>query len=95
MRKVSKFKNAKAVIKQLKDGEWKFRYNVLSGKCLTADRGDDELWVGDGASFTDVNESNAFGLVFRHWVWWAAARGATKAANKAAIEDRTPKLYDS
>jgi len=93
--KVSKFKNAKIVIQQLRNGEWEFRYNSLCGHCCTADREGRELWVSNGAWFVDVDDSNAFGLIFRHWIWWAAARKARYQADKRLRpESNVPKLYE-
>tara|TARA_R100000951_G_scaffold22085_1_gene18337 strand:- start:2675 stop:2974 length:300 start_codon:yes stop_codon:yes gene_type:complete len=74
--------NAKYVVEQLKNDEWVFRYNSLSDKCCTAKRNDVELWVANGAWFCVIKtDPKAFGLIFRHYVWWAAARRKTKEAN--------------
>ena len=79
-----KYYNAKTVIKQIRLGEWKPVYNELCLESLNAHRVGFELWLGNGAWFCDIEEIgryglagvkvNAFGLIFRHWVWWAAAR---------------------
>ena len=75
------FKNAKAVIEQIRNGEWEFLYNPLSQKHCRAEREGRVLWISNGSWYCDVDDCNAFGLLFRHWVWWAAARKATKEAN--------------
>lgn len=77
-----RFQNARAVIRQIKNGEWEFRFNELVGHCCTAHRNGRELWVSNGGFFTDVDRSNAFGLLFRHYVWWAAAWSARLKADK-------------
>jgi len=93
--RVSKFKNAQIVIQQLKNGEWEFHYNRLVGRCCTAHREGRGLWVSNGAWFVDVDGTNAFGFVFRHWVWWAAARKARLQADKRLRPvSNVPKLYE-
>lgn len=71
-----RWNNAKIVIQQISDGEWEFNYNPMTGHCCNAIRLNRKLWVGNGGWFVDVDDSNAFGLIFRHYVWWAAARRA-------------------
>jgi len=75
---IRRWKNARAVISQIRNGEWKFRFNPYTRGCCTATRKGVELWVGNGGFFLDVGHSNVFGLIFRHYVWWAAARKARK-----------------
>lgn len=92
------FKNARAVIEQLNNNEWIFDFNSLSEHCCRANRKERELWVANGAFFCDVDEKNCFGLIFRHYVWWAAARAKTRAANKkfrGELDDKIPVLYES
>lgn len=77
------------MIAQIRAGEWTFVYNPLCGMCCTAVRKDLHLWVGNGGFFLDIRimrssdaDQNAFGLILRHYVWWAAARKATSEANR-------------
>lgn len=98
------WKNAQAVIKQIKNGEWILRWNPISNEHLTAKRVNghsscekDELWLGNGGFFVDVNNKNAFGLLFRHYVWWAAARKfkarADRKHQKTSWKEKTVYLY--
>lgn len=69
--------NAKTAIEQIRNGEWKPRYNNISMRHLTARKDGMELWLGNGAWFCEIHkqgEAGYFGLVWRHWVYWAAAR---------------------
>lgn len=88
-----RLKNANAVIAQLKAGEWEFKYNPISKDCITAHRNGRELWVGNGGFSCDVDESNAFGYLLRHYVWWKAAIWETRKANKEHPRE-IPTLYD-
>lgn len=86
----ARLRNARAVIEQIRAGEWDFQYNPLTRSCCTATRGGRELWVGNGAFFCDLRYGEpAFGLILRHWVWHAAARkecARVKAANIPKME---------
>ena len=74
--------NSKAVVKQLRNDEWQFKYNDLAGHCCTTERNGVVLWIANGAWFCVIEtDPKAFGLIFRHYVWWAAARRKTKEAN--------------
>lgn len=84
--------NARTVVAQLKRGEWEFRYNPFTRHCCTAHRGKLELWVGNGAFFCDIRNKNAFGLILRHWVWWAAARKGRKLEDRKNWRAEVPDL---
>lgn len=71
---VQHYRNAKTCIAQIRRGEWKPRWNPIGGEYMTAHRGDMELWIANGGWFVDIDRRNYFGLLFRHWVWIAAAR---------------------
>lgn len=78
--------NARTVVQQIKKGEWVPRFNPLNGSHLVAERDGLALWIGNGCWFCDMYQSNpAFGLVFRHYVWWAAAR-KLKAGADASLK---------
>jgi len=78
-----KWKNANAVIDQLNNNEWRFKYNEHSQRYLTAYRKGRELWIGSsGAWFLTVDSKNVFGHVLKHYVWWMAVRKALKKVNK-------------
>lgn len=77
-----RFRNARCAIQQIRAGEWTPRFNPLGGENYAALRGDMKLWIGNGAFFCEITTNEQgdpavgryFGLVWRHWVWWAAAR---------------------
>lgn len=77
---ILKFKNAKAVVRQIQSGEWDAIVNVIGGEIYTAERNGYRLWLANGPFFCEIDEFNgekcapAFGLVWRHYVWWMAAR---------------------
>lgn len=77
------FKNARAAIRQINNGEWNFKYCADHDCVYKATRGDLELWVSNGSLFCEIEEKPAFGLFFRHFVWFFAARRAKKKALKA------------
>ena len=96
-----RLKNANAVVKQIRAGEWDF--SPQYGVCFRAKRNGFELWVANGPFFCDTTP-RAFGLLLRHYVWWMAAESATRkaesATRKAKAEHREseknniPTLYD-
>ena len=73
---IQRYKNARTAVAQIRSGEWVPRYNPLSRAHLTADSKGLELWIGNGAWFCEIRggERTYFGLFWRHYVWWAAAR---------------------
>lgn len=80
------FRNARTVIAQIRAGEWK-RINEWkvgwkhNGECVWMRNGQ-ELWVRNGPFFCDLYPNrNAFGFLWRHWVWWAAIRPRLKRIN--------------
>ncbi|QHQ14555.1 hypothetical protein GMW39_00840 [Pectobacterium parmentieri] len=96
---VLRFKNARKVINQIKAGEWVPRLNTTDGEHYTAHREGRMLWIANGAFFCDLKEPDdyedlmAFGLIFRHWVWWAAARKLKADADKKTlVKYNVPKL---
>lgn len=88
---VRQYRNAKACIAQIKRGEWKPLYNPISKRHLCASRNGLELWVGNGAWFCEIN-GGYFGLLWRHWVWWAAARKMTRNADRNMRQKNMPVL---
>lgn len=89
-----RWNNCQALISQVKRGEWVPVYNKYAGECLTAVRGDNTLWIGNGSFFYDVNGSNAFGLILRHYAYMRtrAVRVEAKRIKKAHEVSRTPDL---
>jgi len=95
---IKRYKNAIAVTKQLKQGEWKFPDSVSvrpNGLPFALCRGDYDLWIANGSFYCDIQESktsadtNAFGLIFRHYVWWFGVRPYIKKLR----EEMIPTLY--
>jgi hypothetical protein len=86
---ITRYKNARVVVKQIKQGEWVCHYNSINGKCYIAKRKGVELWIGNGAFFCEIRdvEPSSFGLIFRHYVWWAAARNLLKNQLVKLLED--------
>ncbi|MDY6789704.1 MAG: hypothetical protein SWH54_00365 [Thermodesulfobacteriota bacterium] len=79
---MNKRQRAMCVIKQLKAGEWKLRWNPISQKVLTAHRNGAELWCGNGGFFTDIDGNNVFGYLWRHIVYWVGIRPVKKEFEK-------------
>ena len=71
---ITRFKNARKVIQQIRSGEWVPRFNSFSCEHLTAKRDGLELWLGNGSFFCEIRDKDCFGLFWRHYVWWSAAR---------------------
>ncbi|WP_330926321.1 hypothetical protein [Candidatus Sororendozoicomonas aggregata] len=95
---VRQYKNARAVIKQIKDGEWEFQWSQRSRQVYTATRDGYELWVANGPFFLDAkdpdgSEQNAFGFIFGHWVWFAAVRKAKKEAVRKFKREHDVRFY--
>jgi len=74
------FKNARKVVAQIKGGEWDSGVYSIEGEVYGAILNGYRLWLANGPFFCDINQYQdekcqpAFGLIFRHYVWWAAAR---------------------
>ena len=82
---IKQYRNAKKAIKQIRAGEWTPKYNRISKAHLTAFRDGKELWIGNGAWLCEISGGRYFGL-WRHYVWWAAARRMTREADKSYRE---------
>lgn len=84
---MTRYRNAKKVVGQIRRGEWWPRFNPYTHCHLVATRGGLELWIGNGPFFCDIRIDGqpAFGLVWRHYVWWAAARDMVIAADSSVI----------
>ena len=86
---IQRYKNAKKIIEQIKRSEWIPDYNYISQEHLTADRDGLILWIGNGSFFCEIEKNKYnpldqkyFGLFWRHYVWWSAARRLKKDADK-------------
>ena len=80
---VGNYRRAKQVIAEIKQGLWVPRYNNLMDTHPTAYLNGHALWLSNGPAFCDIEDLNAFGYLFRHWVWFAAAGKLYRDANKA------------
>lgn len=89
-----RFNNARSAIRQIRRGEWKVETGRINDPIYAATRCGYRLWLANGAFFCDVTDFNggkckpAFGLLWRHYVWFAAARKLKKRAER---ERRTHK----
>ena len=82
---ITRYHNAKKAIAQIRAGEWEPLWNSLALEHLTAHRDGLELWLGNGPWFCEIKGyggSPHFGLLWRHWVYWAAARKLKRDGNK-------------
>nr|DAU58072.1 MAG TPA: hypothetical protein [Caudoviricetes sp.] len=96
---LARLHNARNVVEQIKRGEWEPIINSHCEEALTAKRDGYRLWLGNGPFFCDVEEFNgvkckpAFGLLLRHYVWYAAAGNLKRnAENKQRNSKHFPKL---
>lgn len=80
---IHNYKNARAVVEQIRRGEWVPRYNPLANDFLIAEKDGYELWLANGSFFCDINDVNIFGYIFRHYVYYAASRKLRSEALKA------------
>lgn len=87
-----RYRNARACVAQIRAGEWVPRYNSLSDKYITAHRGPLELWIGNGAWFCDIQPAEHFGVFWRYYVWWAAARRLARTPLPARDRRTVPTL---
>lgn len=73
---IQRYHNAKKVVAQINAGLWKPETNSIAGKHYTAiGPNNAELWI-TGPFYITIYRSNPcpFGLFWRHYVWWFAAR---------------------
>jgi hypothetical protein len=91
---ITRYRNAKKAIQQIKNGEWEPIYNSLAKAHLTAVKGELELWLSNGSFFCEIEGGSPyFGLFWRHWVYFAASRKLKKDADRKMKEVRVqPKL---
>lgn len=94
-----RFKNAKKVISQIRAGEWVPIIHDHDRHCYTARRKGRMLWLANGPFFCDLKHPDsyedlkAFGLIFRHWVWWAAAgKLKEETEEKMLAKHKIPRL---
>jgi len=87
---IDNFKVAHAVVKQLRNDEWEFKWNRYTGSFLTASRCGCELWVGNiflAGWFCDSDpRSNLFGYFWRHYVCYVGVIPAKMRAKKLRRE---------
>jgi hypothetical protein len=91
---IAQYRNARAVINQVRAGEWEFEYRTSARYCYHATRKGKTLWVANGGFFCDLrHEGPAFGLLFRHWVWHAAAgKEHRRVMKENSVRNKIPDL---
>lgn len=85
---IRRFRNARTAVQQIRRGEWVPRYNRFDGQHIVAHRDGMEMWIGNGAWFCEITGKGGtgyFGLFWRHYVWWAAARKMKRDADRDAV----------
>lgn len=92
MNLIDQYRNAKKLIQQVRNGEWKAQLNASI--IYTATRGDKELWVASGPAFLKIYSARSnkklpdFLGIWRWYAWYAAVRKFVKdAAPKVVIEN--------
>ena len=98
-RAILRFSNAKNAISQIRNNEWIPNWSDRYNQHLSASREGHRLWLGNGAFFCEATLADkddapgAFGLIWRHWVWWAAARKFKNDADRERkLKREIPKL---
>lgn len=102
---VRRYRNARTSIKQIRAGEWLPEWNIYSKSHLTAGRDDLELWIGNGPFFCEIQPRFRhpqwreavpayFGLFWRHYVWWAAARRMKTKADRGYVRSAVRQDYE-
>lgn len=84
---IQQFKNAMAIIRQMKANEWEFEGHYESERkakftCFTAKRKGVELWVGNYAEFVEITDKPWELGPFNWLVWYGGARKRKKALEK-------------
>ncbi len=83
---IENFKVSHAVVKQLRNDEWDFKWNSRAGCYCVAERNNKELWVSNIVLlgwFTDsYPKTNLFGYFWRHYVAIFGIVPAKARANK-------------
>lgn len=94
MNLIDQYRNAKKLIQQIRNGEWKPQYT--SGVIYDLTRGDKELWVSNGPAFLKIDWENTASksnkklpefLGIWRWYAWYAAVGKFVNTSKTVIED--------
>ena len=85
-------KNAIAVVRQIRRGEWVPHTWPDDGTFHYFKRKRLKIWTASGGWFVQLYDPNvdAFGLFWRHYVWWAALRKAVKQADVARLSKQKP-----
>jgi len=86
---IQRFKNARKVVSMLKSGA--FTPYMIEGECYTAESEIGDLWLASGSFFCEMRKKNtreyigAFGLFWRHYVWFAAGRKFKRSAERKPV----------
>ncbi|RKJ92165.1 hypothetical protein D6R50_06325 [Aeromonas veronii] len=81
------YRNALAVIEQMKRGEWEFKGHYQDEhspkfECYTAERNGVELWVANGGFFCGVRYRYWELGIFGHLVWHFGAKQAVRTLER-------------
>ncbi|AMQ43668.1 hypothetical protein AMS64_22045 [Aeromonas veronii] len=81
------YRNAMAIIEQMKRGEWEFKGHYLYDftpefRCYTAERDNVELWLANGGFFCGVRDKPWELGIFGHLVWHFGAKQAKRALER-------------
>lgn len=81
------YRNARAVIEQMKRGEWEFKGHYQyewspEFKCYTAVRNGVELWVANGGFFCGVRDKPWELGICGHLVWHFGAKQAVRTLER-------------
>lgn len=84
---MQQFKNAMAIIKQIKNGEWEFTghypYDFKPEfVCYTAERNGIELWVASGPLFCEIRDQPWQLGIFGFIVWYFGAGKRKKSLER-------------
>lgn len=89
---IQRYKNAKKVVAQIKNGEYIPQTNEFDRKHYHASSSDGiDLWIANAWSLTIISGTNysartcPFGTFWRHYVWWFAARKLKKDADNSTL----------
>lgn len=97
MNLIDQYHNAKKLIQQVRNGEWKAQISL--GKIYVATRNDKELWVASGPPFLNIDwtyeayKANKklpdFLGIWRWYAWYAAVRKFVKDATPKVVIENT------
>lgn len=79
---MTNYLRAKKVVGQINNGDWTADYSERNDAVYTIKNNGVEIWVCSGGFNCKIHrpdEVDAFGLFWRHWVWFSAQKIRRKA----------------